>query len=93
MVAIGRGLMSKPELLIFDEPSLGLSPLLVQQMFDVIREVAKSGVTVIIVEQNIFHTLTLAQRGYILENGRIALSGTGESLLNDPRVKSAYLGH
>ena len=93
MVAIGRGLMSRPELLIFDEPSLGLSPLLVDQMFGVIQDVVKTGVTVIIVEQNVFHTLTIADRGYILENGQIALSGTGKSLLTDPKVKKAYLGH
>lgn len=93
MVAIGRGLMSRPELLIFDEPSLGLSPLLVEQMFKVIQDIAARGVTVVIVEQNVFHTLQIADRGYILENGQIALSGTGQELLNDPRVKKAYLGH
>ena len=93
MVAIGRGLMSRPKLLIFDEPSLGLSPLLVDQMFGVIQDVAKQGVTVIIVEQNVFHTLKIADRGYILENGTVALSGTGEALLIDPKVKKAYLGH
>lgn len=93
MVAIGRGLMSRPRLLIFDEPSLGLSPLLVEQMFQVIQDVAKRGVTVIIVEQNVFHTLQIADRGYILENGKVALSGTGKALLVDPKVKKAYLGH
>lgn len=93
MVAIGRGLMSRPKLLIFDEPSLGLSPLLVDQMFEVIRNVAQRGVTVIIVEQNVFHTLKIADRGYILESGRVALTGTGAALLTDPKVKKAYLGH
>lgn len=94
MVAIGRGLMAKPNLLVFDEPSLGLSPLLVEQMFSVIENIAaKRGVTVIIVEQNVFHTLKIADRGYILENGRVALSGTGKDLLNNPDVKKAYLGH
>lgn len=93
MVAIGRGLMSKPKLLIFDEPSLGLSPLLVDQMFEVIQSVAQRGVTVIIVEQNVFHTLKIADRGYILESGQVALTGTGSALLTDPKVKKAYLGH
>ena len=93
MVAIARGMMADPRLLVFDEPSLGLSPLLVQQMFDVIRRVTEQGVTVLLVEQNVFRTLRLADRGYVLENGSIVLSGTGQELLNDPHVKRAYLGH
>ena len=93
MVAIARGMMAGPKLLVFDEPSLGLSPLLVQQMFDVVRAVAKSGVTVLLVEQNVFHTLKLADRGYVLENGEIVLSGTGAELLDSPHVRRAYLGH
>ncbi|MDQ8031313.1 branched-chain amino acid ABC transporter ATP-binding protein [Bordetella genomosp. 1] len=93
MVAIARGMMAEPRLLVFDEPSLGLSPLLVQQMFDVIRRVTEHGVTVLLVEQNVFRTLRLADRGYVLENGSIVLSGTGQELLNDPHVKRAYLGH
>ncbi|RKP51886.1 ABC transporter ATP-binding protein [Pararobbsia silviterrae] len=93
MVAIARGMMSAPRLLIFDEPSLGLSPLLVEQMFDVVRRVAQSGVTVLLVEQNVFHTLKLADRGYVLENGTVTLSGTGAELLDSPHVRRAYLGH
>lgn len=93
MVAIARGMMACPRLLIFDEPSLGLSPLLVEQMFEVIRTVVRQGITVLLVEQNVYHTLKLADTGYVLENGRIALSGTGEELLNSPHVRRAYLGH
>jgi branched-chain amino acid transport system ATP-binding protein len=93
MVAIARGMMSDPKLLMFDEPSLGLSPILVQQMFDVIRDVTAHGMTVLLVEQNVFRTLRLADRGYVLENGAIVRTGTGEELLSDPHVKKAYLGH
>jgi branched-chain amino acid transport system ATP-binding protein len=93
MVAIARGMMADPKLLVFDEPSLGLSPLLVQQMFDIIRDIAKHGVTVLLVEQNVFKTLRLANRGYVMENGSIVLAGSGEQLLSDPHVKQAYLGH
>jgi branched-chain amino acid transport system ATP-binding protein len=93
MVAIARGMMSDPKLLMFDEPSLGLSPILVQQMFDVIRDVTAHGMTVLLVEQNVFRTLRLADRGYVLENGAIVRTGTGEELLGDPHVKKAYLGH
>ncbi|MGP1613592.1 MAG: ABC transporter ATP-binding protein [Pollutimonas bauzanensis] len=93
MVAIARGMMSDPRLLIFDEPSLGLSPILVQQMFGVIRNVIEHGVTVLLVEQNVFQTLRLADRGYVLENGAIILSGTGQELLSDPHIRKAYLGH
>lgn len=93
MVAIARGMMAMPKLLIFDEPSLGLSPLLVGQMFDVIRTVAKQGITVLLVEQNVFQTLKLADRGYVLENGSIVLTGTGSELLASPHVRKAYLGH
>lgn len=93
MVAIARGMMAGPKLLIMDEPSLGLSPLLVEQMFDVVRLVASRGVTVLLVEQNVFHTLKLADRGYVLENGTITLTGTGSELLANPHVRRAYLGH
>ena len=93
MVAIARGMMAAPKLLIFDEPSLGLSPLLVGQMFDVIRTVAQQGVTVLLVEQNVFQTLKLADRGYVLENGAIVLTGSGAELLASPHVRKAYLGH
>lgn len=93
MVAIARGMMAGPKLLIMDEPSLGLSPLLVEQMFDVVRLVASRGTTVLLVEQNVFHTLKLANRGYVLENGTITLTGTGSELLANPHVRRAYLGH
>ncbi len=93
MVAIARGMMAGPSLLMFDEPSLGLSPLLVEQMFDVVRTVAREGITVLLVEQNVYHTLKLADYGYVLENGAISLSGTGAELLDNPHVRKAYLGH
>ena len=93
MAAIGRGLMSLPRLLMLDEPSLGLSPLLVGEIFRVLREVHDQGVTVLLVEQNVFKTLTIADRAYVLENGRVVLSGTGAALLKDEHVKNAYLGH
>ncbi|HVO50651.1 MAG TPA: ABC transporter ATP-binding protein [Thermoanaerobaculia bacterium] len=92
MCAIARGLMSKPRLLMLDEPSLGLSPILVSDIFRVITEVHEAGVTVLLVEQNVFKTLAVADRAYVLENGRIVLEGTGKDLLNDEHVKKAYLG-
>jgi branched-chain amino acid transport system ATP-binding protein len=92
MLAIGRCLMGRPELIMFDEPSLGLAPALVQELFGTIRALNKSGLTVLLVEQNVAHSLKLANRGYVLENGRIALSGTGQALLNDAGVRHAYLG-
>jgi len=92
MLAIGRGLMSRPRLLLLDEPSLGLAPKIVRQVFDTIRRIRQAGLTVMIVEQNVHTTLTIADRAYVLENGRIAMEGTGESLLSDPRIKRAYLG-
>lgn len=92
MVAIARGMMASPKLLIFDEPSLGLSPLLVEMMFEIIEKITAQGITVLIVEQNVFHTLKLADRGYVLENGEISLSGTGQELLDSDHVRRAYLG-
>ena len=92
MCAIARGLMSKPRLLMLDEPSLGLSPILVSDIFRVINEVHEAGVTVLLVEQNVFKTLAIADRAYVLENGRIVLEGRGKDLLNDAHVKEAYLG-
>ena len=92
MCAIARGLMSKPRLLMLDEPSLGLSPILVSDIFRVIQEVHDAGVTVLLIEQNVFKTLAVADRAYVLENGRIVLEGTGKDLLNDAHVKEAYLG-
>lgn len=92
MLAIGRGLMSKPKLQMFDEPSLGLSPILVKDIFNVIKRIKAEGTTVLIVEQNVKQTLALADRVYVLENGKIALQGTGAELLNNEHVKTAYLG-
>jgi branched-chain amino acid transport system ATP-binding protein len=92
MCAIARGLMSKPRLLMLDEPSLGLSPILVSDIFRVITEVHEAGVTVLLVEQNVFKTLAVADRAYVLENGRVVLQGSGKALLNDEHVKKAYLG-
>ncbi len=92
MCAIARGLMSKPRLLMLDEPSLGLSPILVTDIFRVIQEVHDAGVTVLLVEQNVFKTLAIADRAYVLENGRVVLEGKGKDLLNDAHVKEAYLG-
>ena len=92
MLAIGRCLMGRPELIMFDEPSLGLAPALVQELFRTIRELAAGGMTIILVEQNVAASLKLAQRAYVLENGRIVLSGSGSALLADPAVKQAYLG-
>ncbi len=92
MCAIGRGLMSQPRLLMFDEPSLGLAPILVQDVFEMVKRINESGVTVLLVEQNVRQTLAMCHRAYVLENGRIVLSGTGQELLNDGHVKEAYLG-
>ncbi len=92
MLAIARALMSRPRLLLLDEPSLGLAPLIVRQIFDAIRTLnAKDGLTVFLVEQNAYHALKLAHRGYVMVNGRITLTGTGRELLDRPEVKSAYL--
>ena len=92
MLAIGRALMSKPKLLLLDEPSLGLAPIIIQQIFDIIEQLRKDGVTVFLVEQNANQALKLADRGYVLENGRIVMQGSGHDLLNDPKVRDAYLG-
>jgi len=92
MVAIGRGLMAAPKLLMLDEPSLGLAPLLVEEMFRVVEEVNRLGVTVLLVEQNTEHALSIAHRGFVLESGRIALSGSGAELLANPAVRRAFLG-
>ncbi|MCQ4265854.1 ATP-binding cassette domain-containing protein [Pseudomonas stutzeri] len=92
MLAIGRALMSKPKLLLLDEPSLGLAPIIIQQIFDIIEQLREDGVTIFLVEQNANQALRLADRGYVLENGRIVMQGSGEQLLNDPKVRDAYLG-
>ena len=92
MLAIGRGLMSRPKLLMLDEPSLGLAPKLILSTFSMIKEINKEGVTVLLVEQNVQQALELADRGYILETGRVILEGEGEGLLRNEHVKKAYLG-
>lgn len=92
MLAVARGLMSKPKLQMFDEPSLGLAPLLVREVFNTIKKINGEGTTVLIVEQNVKQTLLVANRGYVLETGRITNQGTGKSLLSDEHVKTAYLG-
>jgi len=92
MLAISRALMSRPKLVLFDEPSLGLAPGLVAQTFDIIRQIRAEGVTVVMVEQNAVAALELCDRAYVLEQGHVAMTGTGAELLNDPHVKSAYLG-
>lgn len=92
MLAIGRGLMSLPKLIMFDEPSLGLAPILVTEVFNIVKLVKQQGVTVLLVEQNVKHTLSMCDRAYVLENGRIALSGTGQDFLNNDHIKEAYLG-
>lgn len=92
MVAIARGMMARPRLLMFDEPSLGLAPIIVQQVFDVIDTIVRTGATVLIVEQNVFHTLKAADRGYVLENGEIVLSDSSDALLTNDHVRQAYLG-
>ncbi len=92
MLAIGRGLMSLPRMILFDEPSLGLAPLLVEEVFDVVNEIRRDGVTVLIVEQNVRQTLAIADRAYVLETGRVVRHGTGRELLEDPEVRRAYLG-
>jgi branched-chain amino acid transport system ATP-binding protein len=92
MLAIGRGMMAEPHLLILDEPSLGLSPLLVEQMFDLVRRLHADGLPVLLVEQNVVQSLEIAGRAYILENGACALSGSASALRDDPELKRAYLG-
>lgn len=92
MLAVARGLMSRPRLQMFDEPSLGLAPLLVKEIFNTIKKINGEGTTILIVEQNVKQTLLVANRGYVLETGRITNQGTGKSLLSDEHVKTAYLG-
>jgi branched-chain amino acid transport system ATP-binding protein len=92
MVAVGRGLMARPKLLMLDEPSLGLAPLLVREVFKVVERVNSEGVTILLVEQNVKHTLTVATHAYVLENGRIIMEGKGKDLLDSEHVKKAYLG-
>ena len=92
MVAIGRGLMARPKILMLDEPSLGLAPVLVKSIFETIRKIADQGTTVLLVEQDVNHSLRLSDRGYVLEHGRVALEGKADELLGNPHIKEAYLG-
>ncbi|MCI5774816.1 MAG: ABC transporter ATP-binding protein [Erysipelotrichaceae bacterium] len=92
MLAMGRALMAKPKILLLDEPSMGLSPLLVKEIFHIIEEINRNGTTVLLVEQNAKMALAIANRAYVLENGKIVLSGSGEELANSEQVKKAYLG-
>jgi branched-chain amino acid transport system ATP-binding protein len=92
MLAIGRALMGKPRLLLLDEPSMGLAPLIVEQIFEIVRGINANGVSVLLVEQNARQALLLADRGYVLETGELVLSGTGRELLADDRIRAAYLG-
>ena len=92
MLAMGRGLMSSPKLLMLDEPSMGLAPILVEQIFDIIRQLHKAGTTILLVEQNAQMALSVADRGYVLETGKIVATGTGDELLHNAAVKKAYLG-
>jgi branched-chain amino acid transport system ATP-binding protein len=92
MLAIGRGLMANPRLMLLDEPSLGLSPLFVKNIFEIIKEINRQGTTILLVEQNVFQSLRICHRAYVLETGRVVLSGTGEELLGNEHVKKAFLG-
>ena len=92
MLAMGRALMSCPKLLLMDEPSMGLSPIMVDKIFEVVRDVYAQGVTVLLVEQNASRALALANRGYVMESGLISMTGSGQDLLSDPKVRAAYLG-
>ena len=92
MLAMGRALMSRPKLMMLDEPSMGLAPILVDQIFDIIKELNQSGVTILLVEQNAQMALSIANRGYVLETGRVVLSADADELLHNSAVKKAYLG-
>ena len=92
MVAIGRGLMAKPRLLMLDEPSLGLAPILTKSIFETVRKIANQGTTVLLVEQDVKHSLSLSDRGYVLEHGRTVMEGPAKDLLENPHIKTAYLG-
>ena len=92
MLAMGRALMSRPKVLLLDEPSMGLSPIMVDKIFEVIRDVYAQGVTVLLVEQNASRALSIADRGYVMESGIVTMTGEAKSMLNDPKVRAAYLG-
>jgi branched-chain amino acid transport system ATP-binding protein len=92
MLAMGRALMSRPRVLLLDEPSMGLSPIMVDKIFEVVRDVSARGVTILLVEQNSSRALGIADRGYVMESGTVTMNGPAQELLNDPRVRAAYLG-
>jgi len=92
MLAMGRGLMSLPTLMMLDEPSLGLAPVLVSTIFEIIEKINRQGTSILLIEQNVFHSLKISDRGYVLENGRVALSGSGRELLDNPHIRKTYLG-
>jgi branched-chain amino acid transport system ATP-binding protein len=92
MLAVARGLMSRPKLIMMDEPSLGLAPLLVSQIFEITEQIHKEGVTVLVIEQNVFHALKACTRAYVMETGKIVLQGSGNELMKDEHIKTAYLG-
>ena len=92
MLAMGRGLMSRPKVLLMDEPSMGLSPIMVDKIFEVVREVSAQGVTILLVEQNASRALQIADRGYVMESGLITMQGDARQMLSDPKVRAAYLG-
>jgi branched-chain amino acid transport system ATP-binding protein len=92
MLAIGRALMGRPQMLLLDEPSMGLAPLLVQEVFKVVRQLKAQGMTILLVEQNAFAALAIADRAYVLETGQVTLTGTGQELINNEQVRAAYLG-
>ena len=92
MLAMGRGLMSLPALMMLDEPSLGLAPVLVSTIFEIIEKINRQGTSILLIEQNVFHSLNISNRGYVLENGQVALSGAGQELLENPHIRKTYLG-
>jgi branched-chain amino acid transport system ATP-binding protein len=92
MLAMGRALMSRPKVLLLDEPSMGLSPIMVDKIFEVVRDVSAQGVTVLLVEQNASRALSIADRGYVMESGVITMTGDAKTMLKDPKVRAAYLG-
>ena len=92
MLAMGRGLMSLPTLMMLDEPSLGLAPVLVSTIFEIIEKINQQGTSILLIEQNVFHSLKISNRGYVLENGEVALSGAGQELLENPHIRKTYLG-
>jgi branched-chain amino acid transport system ATP-binding protein len=92
MLAMGRALMARPKVLLMDEPSMGLSPIMVDKIFEVVADIAKQGVTILLVEQNASRALQLANRGYVMESGEVTMSGEAAALLSDPKVRAAYLG-